>query len=76
MNDSLINLIHQANPWLKTLAAPIVTNDFIPRVQMDKLLLPEWDKLWLVLIGPGKRAKLLLQNMLLIRLLNNNALKI
>lgn len=57
MNDQLINLIHQANPWLKTPDLQIITEDYIPRLQTEKLLLPEWDNLWLVLVGPRQAGK-------------------
>ncbi len=57
MNDQLINLILQANPWLKTPGMQIIDEDYIPRLQTDKLLLAEWDNLWLVLVGPRQAGK-------------------
>lgn len=57
MNDLLISLIHQANPWLKKPDAAILQNGYIPRLQTQKLLLPEWDNLWLVLVGPRQAGK-------------------
>lgn len=57
MKDELIKLIHQANPWLKTPEIPVLKNHFIPRLQMKKLLLPAWDNLWLVLVGPRQAGK-------------------
>lgn len=57
MNDQLIALIHQANPWLTTPEAPILNNHYIPRLQTAKLLSSEWDNLWLVLVGPRQAGK-------------------
>lgn len=57
MQDQLIKLIHQANPWLKNIHIPILNDGYIPRLQAAKLLLPEWDKLWLVLVGPRQAGK-------------------
>ena len=57
MKDQLIALIHQANPWLKMPGVSILNNDYIPRLQTAKLLLPEWDNLWLVLVGPRQAGK-------------------
>lgn len=57
MKDQLIQLIHQANPWLKNSNIPISNNDYVPRLQTSKLLLPEWDKLWLILVGPRQAGK-------------------
>src|SRR5271169_3524502 len=57
MKDQLINLIHQANPWLREPDAPIVSDHYIPRLQAEKLLLPTWDDLWLILIGPRQAGK-------------------
>lgn len=57
MKDSLIGLIHQANPWLNSPNLPLLENNYIPRLQTEKLLLAEWDKLWLVLVGPRQAGK-------------------
>ncbi len=57
MNDQLISIIHQANPWLGQPDTTILENDYIPRLQTPKLLLPEWDNLWLILIGPRQSGK-------------------
>jgi predicted AAA+ superfamily ATPase len=57
MNDSLISLINQANPWLANSNSQIIGNHYIPRIQTAKLLLPEWDSLWLVLVGPRQAGK-------------------
>src|SRR3990167_3149185 len=57
MNDQLINIIHQANPWINQRDSPLLKGGYIPRIQADKLLLPEWDKLWLVLVGPRQAGK-------------------
>lgn len=57
MKNKLIDLIHQANPWLKDGHAPILGNNYIQRLQTKKLLLPEWDNLWLVFVGPRQAGK-------------------
>ncbi|HLB43422.1 MAG TPA: ATP-binding protein [Gammaproteobacteria bacterium] len=57
MKETLIDMIHFSNPWLKQPELPILNSDYIARLQIDKLLLPEWDKLWLVLIGPRQAGK-------------------
>lgn len=64
MNDNLINLIYQSNPWLTNNDAPLVSKHYIPRLQTAKLLLPEWDPLWLVLVGPRQAGKTTLANFL------------
>lgn len=57
MHDQLIDLIHQANPWLNNPKSQISTDHYITRLQTEKLLLPEWDSLWLILIGPRQAGK-------------------
>jgi predicted AAA+ superfamily ATPase len=57
MKDQLIKLIHQANPWLKSPNAPIIQTGYITRLQTEKLLLSEWDSLWLILTGPRQAGK-------------------
>ena len=57
MKDQLIRLVHQANPWLTSPEVPLVQADYIPRLQTEKLLLPEWDSVWLVLAGPRQAGK-------------------
>ncbi|HVV69912.1 MAG TPA: ATP-binding protein [Gammaproteobacteria bacterium] len=57
MKDQLIQLIYQANPWLKNSSIAISNHDYVPRLQTSKLLLPEWDKLWLILVGPRQAGK-------------------
>lgn len=69
MKDDLIRLIYQANPWLKNSAVPISSQGYIPRLQAEKLLLPEWDTLWLVLIGPRQAGKTTLAKYLSQRLI-------
>lgn len=57
MKEQLINLIDQANPWLKTPTISCVQTDYIQRIQTEKLLSLEWDSLWLILIGPRQAGK-------------------
>jgi len=70
MNNELISLINQANPWLKNPSVPILRNHYISRIQLNKLLLPEWDNLWLVLVGPRQAGKTTLTKMLSQELIN------
>jgi predicted AAA+ superfamily ATPase len=57
MKNQLIELIYQANPWLNNPQFPILKDGYIQRLQTEKLLLPEWDNLWLVLVGPRQAGK-------------------
>lgn len=57
MKNQLIQIIQQSNPWLTNINTPILKNNYIPRLSTDKLLLPEWDNLWLVLVGPRQAGK-------------------
>src|SRR5690349_4596404 len=57
MKDQLLALIHQANPWLTHPNTLKVNHSYIHRLQTEKLLLPEWDNLWLVLVGPRQAGK-------------------
>ncbi len=58
MNEQLIDIIETTNPWLVNPDYPIASDGgYIPRQQTAKLLLPEWDKLWLVLVGPRQAGK-------------------
>lgn len=57
MKDQLIALIQQSNPWLKKPGIRVSDQDYIPRLQAKKLLLAEWDKLWLILVGPRQAGK-------------------
>lgn len=72
MNDTLIQLIHQSNPWLKKPKTPIISNDYIPRLQAKTLLSPEWDTLWTILIGPRQAGKTTLACYLAANLLDEN----
>lgn len=57
MNDQLIDIVIQANPWLKAPNESILENHYIARLQTPKILLPEWDTLWLILVGPRQAGK-------------------
>jgi predicted AAA+ superfamily ATPase len=59
MNDELIELIYQANPWLTGVSdnVPILDSGYMQRLQAPKLLLPEWDNVWLILVGPRQSGK-------------------
>lgn len=72
MNDQLIRLIYQANPWLKQQDALVLDDDYIQRLQTEKLLLSEWDNLWLVLIGPRQAGKTTLAKFIAQELVKQN----
>ncbi len=59
MNKKLIDEIKALNPWLDN--APelqrISEPAYIERIQSGYLLEPEWDSLWLILIGPRQSGK-------------------
>ncbi len=58
MHDQLISTIETLNPWLVDQNASIHNEShYIPRYQTAKLLLPEWDNLWLILVGPRQAGK-------------------
>lgn len=58
MKKQLIELIKQSNPWLvNTNHAIIDSEKFIPRKQLARLLLAEWDQFWTVLVGPRQAGK-------------------
>jgi len=58
MDTELLQLIRNMNPWLEDKAIlPLSSDQYIPRLQTEKLLLPDWDKIWLVLVGPRQAGK-------------------
>ncbi|MBS0358855.1 MAG: ATP-binding protein [Proteobacteria bacterium] len=58
MKLPLINDIERLNPWLKDPKKPILDlENYIQRIQTTKLLQPDWDTLWLVLVGPRQAGK-------------------
>lgn len=75
MKDILIQIIHQANPWLKNQDYSLLTKDYISRLQTEKLLLAEWDTLWLVLVGPRQAGKTTLAKHLAHTLIQRNRFK-
>lgn len=83
MNLHLIQEIEQQNPWLSSKVERVQNFDFarinIPhyrdRLQFDTLMLPEWDSLWTILIGPRRAGKTTLGNHLCQQLLKENRFK-
>lgn len=75
MKNQLIEIIQQLNPWLINSSAPILKNNYIPRLATDKLLLAEWDNLWLVLVGPRQAGKTTLAKFISQELLNQQRYK-
>lgn len=58
MNIKLIKEIQQLNPWLDKAVDTVVLGDgYIPRLQEKRLVMPDWDKLVTVLVGPRQAGK-------------------
>lgn len=58
MKLRLLKEIEQQNPWLIKKNQPILTlPTYRQRLQIDTLLLSEWDSLWTILIGPRRAGK-------------------
>ena len=71
MNRDLLEVIHQSNPWLKDQDELILDDrNFIYRHNIDTLLLPDWDTIWTVLIGPRQSGKTTLGRYLCQALIN------
>lgn len=76
MKLRLLQEIEQQNPWLRQKNLPILTiPNFRNRLQLDTLLLPEWDQLWTILIGPRRAGKTTLGKYLCQQLLNESRFK-
>lgn len=58
MKTRLVQVIKQQNPWLEQKNALFLDiPHFYSRLQTDTLLLPDWDTLWTILIGPRRAGK-------------------
>lgn len=58
MQTELLKQINQLNPWLENSEMPILdAKHYASRRLEKKLLLPEWDNLWLILTGPRQTGK-------------------
>ncbi len=58
MDKQLISQITLTNPWLDNPSKEILNlTEYKQRVQTEKLLSPEWDQQWLLLIGPRRAGK-------------------
>ncbi|OGO91636.1 MAG: ATPase [Coxiella sp. RIFCSPHIGHO2_12_FULL_44_14] len=65
MDFRLLKEIEQLNPWLRDRSQSIAMQpSFIPRIQIQQLLNPEWDSLWTILEGPRRAGKTTLGNYL------------
>ncbi len=65
MDNKLISQINQINPWLKDNSLSIIpAMSYVLRQQMSTLLLPAWDKLVTVLVGPRQVGKTTLGKLL------------
>ena len=69
----MLSQIKLTNPWLENPALEILNlADYIPRLQAEKLLSSEWDKQWLILVGPRRAGKTTLGKYLSLSLKNSN----
>ena len=76
MHLQLIQEIEQQNPWLANEQIPILsTAHYRARLQMPTLMLPEWDTLWTLLIGPRRAGKTTLGKYLSQVLIQDNRFK-
>lgn len=76
MKLQLLKEIEQQNPWLIKKNQPIVTiPNYRDRLQLEVLLLPEWDRLWTILIGPRRAGKTTLGKYMCQQLLNQGRFK-
>jgi predicted AAA+ superfamily ATPase len=76
MNLQLLQEIEQQNPWLANKEFPILSmTNFHSRLQIPTLMLPEWDNLWTILIGPRQAGKTTLGKYLCQSLLHDNRFK-
>ncbi|CAN5410862.1 ATP-binding protein [soil metagenome] len=58
METRLLNIILQQNPWLQdSTHAFFAKETYIPRLQMNFLMLPDWDRVWTILLGPRQAGK-------------------
>lgn len=58
MKTEIIQIIQQLNPWLSNPKDAIIESEgYLTRQQTKQLLLAEWDKLCLVLVGPRQAGK-------------------
>lgn len=78
MNLHLIQEIEQQNPWLRPESrgvphkidySKINIPNYRHRLQCETLMLPEWDSVWTILIGPRRAGKTTLGNHLCQQLL-------
>ncbi|MEI8295552.1 MAG: ATP-binding protein [Alphaproteobacteria bacterium] len=76
MQLRLLRELEQQNPWLNKKNQPVLTvPNYRNRLQIDTLMLPEWDKLWTILIGPRRAGKTTLGKYLCQQLLNQGRFK-
>ena len=73
MKMQLIQEIEQQNPWLHGKHTPILsTANYRERIQLTTLMLPDWDPLWTILIGPRRAGKTTLGKYLSHELIQQN----
>jgi hypothetical protein len=76
MQLQLLQELQQQNPWLSKKDKPVLEmKNFRERLQLDMLMLPEWDQLWTVLVGPRRVGKTTLGKYLCQQLLNQGRFK-
>ncbi len=58
MKLGFIREIEQQNPWFEEKNQSVMrTPNYRGRLQLNTLMLPEWDNLWTLLIGPRRAGK-------------------
>ena len=58
MDKRLLSQVYLLNPWLEDRSIPVLQiEEYRPRLQSDAMLLPTWDKQWLILVGPRRAGK-------------------
>ncbi|MES2613990.1 MAG: ATP-binding protein [Bdellovibrionota bacterium] len=76
MDLQLIETIHLQNPWLNAPLSPLVSpGNYIPRHQIDFLLQPDWDFLWMILVGPRQSGKTTIGKFLCKKLIDSGRYK-
>lgn len=76
MKLQLLKELEQQNPWLGNPDKPILTiPHYRDRLQLPTLMLPEWDKLWTILVGPRRAGKTTLGKYLCRQLINQGRYK-
>lgn len=70
VSAKLLSHVKLINPWLEEHGRKVLdVAAYYPRLQAERLLLPAWDRLWLLLLGPRRAGKTTLGKYLSLRFL-------